>query len=761
MPQDSNQDLEVLLHSNSKQIRQLEESSSDEDIDGNSPPQKGLNIRPLLRIVRRRILLIIGISTLTTAAAFYSNQKSPLIYAGSFQLLVEPVTSEAKTTDPSAITGTPVKVSSGRGDELDYSTVFTILTSSEMLSSIVEKVKVDRPNFKVGDLRSGLTVERLISKQFGGKTKIVTVSYQGLNPKLVQSVLEKTAQRYLSYSLDERKSYIDQGIDFIEEQLPRLRQQVNALQSQLQKIQQQYNLIDPTKEGTELFSQVRQMNSDQLTAQRELQEQKTLYLNLEKQLRLTPDEALSASALSENPNYQKLVTQIKDIESQIATESARFLPDSPQIQALQEKRQNLQNLLDGEIQGILGNNSTITAGNPEVLAFQNGTRKELIKQMVDTANKISLLEFRSQSLARTKNNFERQAQQFPAVASQYNTIQRQLEITTKTLDQLLTQRETLKVQAAQNKVPWQIVSKPTIPRDADGKAIPSPNSSKKLTIGVAAGVILGLVAAIFYEKMRNIFYTTEDIEDTTKWSVLGKIPQDKRHKLLPNLPIFSKEVTATEDSDDSPFLNAFDSLYTNIRFTFFNSPIRSLVVCSAAPGDGKSKIALHLAKTAAATGKTVLLVDTNLRSALRSNATLSPSFYTELNLPNLKGLSDLLEKTLEPKDLIEQLPTTENLFILNSGQPLPNSPKRLASAHMQHLMDKFHARFDLVIYDSPNLLDYTDASFLAANTDGLLMVVTVGRTKQSLVQKARARIEKYGLPLLGVVVNRLKTGDLE
>jgi Mrp family chromosome partitioning ATPase len=130
-------------------------------------------------------------------------------------------------------------------------------------------------------------------------------------------------------------------------------------------------------------------------------------------------------------------------------------------------------------------------------------------------------------------------------------------------------------------------------------------------------------------------------------------------------------------------------------------------------------------------------------------------------LPNVQGLRDLLEKTLEPKDLIEQLPLDENLFVLTSGQALANSPKRLASAHMQHLMEKLHARFDLVIYDTPNLLDYTDASFLAANTDGILMVVTMGRTKQSLVEKARARIEKYGLPILGVVVNRVQTGDVE
>ncbi len=750
MPQDSSQDLEVLL--NSKKIRPLEESPVEEDLEPTSPPQKGLNIRPLLRIIQRRILLIAGITSLTTAAAVYVNNKSPSVYAGSFQLLVEPVTSEEKLTDPSALTGTPVKVSNGKGDELDYSTVFTILTSSEMFKSIVEQVKVQQPDFGVGQLKNGLTVERLISKQFGGKTKIVTVSYQGLDPKVVQLVLDTTAKRYLNYSLDERKTYIGQGIRFIEEQRPELENRVKALQSQLQKIQQQYNLIDPTKEGTELFAQVRQINSDQLATQRELQEQKTLYLNLQQKLSLTPNEAIAASSLSDNPNYQNLQTQIQDIESQLAKESARFLPDSPQIKTLEEKLDNLQSLTDGKRQEILGQNLTKTTINSEVLAFQNSTRQQLIGQLIETENKIKVLELRTQSLAKTTNNFERQAQQFPAVANQYNSIQRQLEITTKTLDQLLSQRETLRVQAAQNNIPWEIVAKPTIPRDGENNPIPLPTSSKKLIAGVAGGVILGLVLAILYEKVRNIFYATEDIEETTKWQILGKIPREKRSKSLSNSILFYKSITAKEDNYESPFLKSFESLYTNIRFSFFNSPIRSLVVCSAAPGDGKSTVAFHLAQTAAATGKTVLLVDNNLRS---------PSLHTRLDLPNVQGVRDLLEKTLEPKDLIEQLPLDENLFVLTSGQSLPNSPKRLASAHMQHLMEKLHARFDLVIYDTPNLLDYTDASFLAANTDGILMVVTMGQTKQSLVQKARARIEKYGLPILGVVVNRVQTGDIE
>ncbi|MBE9125765.1 MULTISPECIES: GumC family protein [unclassified Coleofasciculus] len=759
MTPDTEQDSKFLL--NSKPSAQLQEFPVEEEVEPSAPPQKGLNLRPYLRTAKRRAWLIAGFTAITTAAALYSSSKALPIYGGNFQLLVEPATSEQRMADPLALTRSRGGVPDAGAFELDYSTVFTILTSSRMLSSIVDQIQAEYPQFNVGQLRSGLQVERLKSTQFGpgrdAETKIVQISYQGLDPELVELVLEQTAKRYLKYSLEERKTNIGQAVEFIEEQLPSLQERVKTLRAQQQKLQQQYNLIDPTSQGSELFAQVRQLANEQIAVQRELQEQKTLYTHLQEQLRLNPDDALAASALSQNPGYQQLLAQLKEVESQIAVESARFQPDSPQIQSLQEKRQNLQNLLDREIQQIVGQNSTNTASNPQVLAFQDSTRQGLIGQLVETANQIQVLEVRNQALLQTKNTFEQQAQKFPAIISEYTQLQGELDLATQTLNQLLSQRETLRVEAAQTTVPWELVSEPQIVRDGSGNPLPQvAESKKKLIMAVAAGLVLGMGTAVFYEKLRNIFYSVEDIEDATRLPLLGTIPQERsiepssKFRLLsPTFSSLAESGEEIEGSEQSSFLfwEAFDSLYTNIRFISCDRPVRSIAVCSATPGDGKSVVALHLAQTAAATGQRVLLVDANLRS---------PKLHRRLDTPNFKGLSDLLDTQLEPKDLIEQLPLADNLFVLTSGQPLPKSTKRLASDRMDYLKEKFQRLFDLVIYDTPNLLDYPDASFLAANTDGILLVVTVGDTKQSSVMKAIDRLNNFGLPLLGLIVNRVK-----
>ncbi|NET56383.1 MAG: polysaccharide biosynthesis tyrosine autokinase [Symploca sp. SIO2E6] len=726
----------------------------EEEVEFSAPPQKGLNFRPILRTVQRKILLIIGITALTTAAGAFLNSKSESTYQGSFQMLVEPVTSEQRRTDPNAIITGDVK--DAKGSELDYSTIFEILTGGGTLTEIVEAINVEYPDsgFSPGQLRAGLTVERVKSAQFKGDTKIIQISYQDLDGELVESVLKKTRDKYLKYSLEERKSRIDQGVKFIDEQIPSLQGRVDSLQARLQKLQKQYNLIDPASQGGELFTKVREIETEQLVTSRELEELKALEENLQNQLNLTPNEAIAASALSEDPSYQKLLTDLKTVEIEIATESTRFQPDSPQIQALEEKRQNFQNLITQEILRILGQNTAGAVDNPQVLAYQNPTRLELIKKLVETTNQIEVLETRNQAITKNKNEVELQAAQFPAVAGEYNGIQRQLDVTTKTLDQLLTQRETLRVEAAQNTVPWEIIAEPRVARGPDGKPIAQDGDNKLILAGVAGGLMAGVVLAILWEKLRNIFYSTEDIEDTTKLPLLGKIPREQSLKRAKKATRFGRAMAATHNSypASSLFLEAFESLYANIRFRFSEQPVRSLVIGSAGAGDGKSVTALNLAKTAAAMGQQVLLVDANFRS--------TAGLHIELGLPNSEGLSELLENKLTANELLERSLLAENLFVLTSGQPLPDSSKRLASPQMRHLMEKFHARFDLVIYDTPNLIDYTDANFLAANTDGILIVAAVRKTKSSLVQKSLEQLNTFGLLILGVVANQVKSSSL-
>lgn len=740
------------LLSISKRGRQLQELPSVDKDEFSAPPQRGLDLRPILRTVRRKALLVIGIAGIVTAGAVYATKGAKPIYEGDFRLLVEPVNIEAKITDPSSIT----RAQGGAlpAQDLDYATQLEILRGPKILSDIAEQVKTRYPDFSVGELQAGLVVKRYESGKAGAgdPTKMVQVTYQGLDPDKVQFVLEAAANKYLRYSLEERRTRFGEGVKFIEEQLPALQKRVDELQSQRQRLQQQYKITDPQAQGQELFTQIRTLATQQREAESQLQEQKMLYANLQKQLALTPDEAIAASALSEDPNYRALQTRLQEIDNQLAIESGRFSDASPTIQSLQAKRQNLLALQSQETSRILGQGKVSSTSNPQVQAFQNSVRLGLINQMVNAANQIQQLEVRNLSIAQARNTYERQAQQFPTIARQYTELQQQLDIATKTRDQLLSQRETLRVEVAQKQVPWELVSKPQVARDEDGKAIPVPSKAKNLQLaGVVLGLALGVVAAILVEKLRNIFYSPVEIKEGSQLPLLGEIPPYKSTEQLLPSSAFAGSLEGTEGIQKfaSPFQDAFDSLYANIRFLYPDPPVRSLAICSAAPGDGKSTVALHLALSAASMGQRVLLVDANLRQ---------PQLHTRLDLPNHKGLSDLLAKKLAPNELIQRSPLADNLFVLTAGQPLPNSTKLLGSAQMQYLMEEFQATFDLVIYDTSHLLDSMDANFLAAHTDGLLIVVGVRKTNRSVVKQVLEQLNAFRLPSLGVVANHVRKG---
>lgn len=722
----------------SYQTRQgVPDPASDGEFDDSATPKKGLNLRPYLRTIKRRSIIIASVTFAVGVLGFIVGDPGPPIYAGGFRVLVEPVSTEAKLTDPTVVARGGPQTNA----ELDYATQLEILKSPKILSEISEQVKTKFPDFNPGTLRSSLEVKRVDEN---GQTKILQVAYQGYNPDLVQHVLEVVASKYLKYSLEERKSRLGEGVKFIEDQLPNLQARVSGLQQQLRQLQRQYQMIDPAAQGGNLLARLNETTVQQQDTQRQLIEQQTLYNTLTSQLQFSPQEAVVAAAISQNPTYQGIITKIAAVDAQIAVDSTRFQPDSPNIQALQEQKQTLLALLQSEARAIAGESLVGVLSNPQVTAYQDGVRLGLIQQLVTATTQIQLLEARNQDIAKTKQELEARLREFPEIAGRYTEIQRQLEIATRTLDQLLVQRETLRVEAAQSQVPWELISKPGIPRDVNGNPVAEPPDRKKQMMGVVAGLMLGVGAAILWEMYRDIFYSVEDLEDGLQFPLLGSIPF-YQHLLSSSEPVdLSKANDDLEEaSNTANFLNAFDLLYGNLKLLFFNPP-RSVAICSASSGDGKSTVALHLAQAAASMGQRVLLVDANMRL---------PDIHDRLNISNARGLSDFLVDQVEPNYLIQQSPVAENLYVMPSGRAIPGSAKLLASAQMQTLRKRLEEQFDLIIYDTPDLLGPLDANFLATYTDGILMVVAVRETKRSAVNKVIKQLEKYHLPILGTIAN--------
>jgi polysaccharide biosynthesis transport protein len=196
----------------------------------------------------------------------------------------------------------------------------------------------------------------------------------------------------------------------------------------------------------------------------------------------------------------------------------------------------------------------------------------------------------------------------------------------------------------------------------------------------------------------------------------------------------------------SSFVEAFRILYTNLQTRNLDQPIRSIIVSSAAPGDGKTTIAVQLAQTIAALGKRVLLVDADLRR---------PAVHNQLQLQNHQGLFEVVTANLPLREALQHPAHLPLCQVLPAGR-FPNDPTQIiASPSMQACMESFLQIADLVIYDAPPLGGLADASILAPHVDGILFVVGLGKTNQTVLNETLENLKIAQVPILGIVCNSL------
>jgi capsular exopolysaccharide synthesis family protein len=203
------------------------------------------------------------------------------------------------------------------------------------------------------------------------------------------------------------------------------------------------------------------------------------------------------------------------------------------------------------------------------------------------------------------------------------------------------------------------------------------------------------------------------------------------------------------NNSKSPITEKYRLIRNNLQFSSIDKDIKSIVVTSPEPSDGKSTTSANLAIVLAQQEKRVLLVDADLRK---------PSVHYMFNVSNSEGLTSVLTKKISLNHAIE-ITNIPNLAILTSGQIPPNPYQLLDSEAMKSLIKVLSTEFDYVIYDTPPILAVTDAQIVANKCDGVVMVVASGKTRKEVALKSKAILENSNAPLLGVVVNGVESNN--
>lgn len=715
--------------------------------------EQGLNPTKLLGMVRRKFW-VVGIAAIATSAfmGFQASRQIPM-YQGSFSLLVEPIVQRRQISSRLADDKNTETVK-----EFDYSSQIQVLISPKTLKSILENVNKRYSGVSYDELVGKLKVSQL------GETKIIEVSYSGVDPTKVKFILDKLSEGYLSYSLQDQKATLQQGILFVNRQLPGLQTRVKSLQQQIESLRKQYNFVDPDTYAQDLSVQLSAVEQQRQA----LQDQRVA---LQIQYAALQQQAGASAALEDSTFYQDFLHQFQALDRQIAIESARYGENNPTIQLLRQQQDNLRPLLIQEAERSLNN------------------------QIAKVFNNIQILNSREQALIQVERRLGQRFKQMPDVSRQFVDLQRELKTATDSLSRFQTTRESLQIQSAQNEVPWQLIAPPT---DPESKL--ASNIYKSLMIGGLGGLVFGVVIVFLLEKLENAFYSVADLKKRTKLPILGVIPyrpdlehagsevhivdlrslhSGGRYTIQENGATLKERMKAllergvpdesvsfpgiSEPTDHSinnepdaySFLESFRSLHANIVRLGDNQRVSSVVISSAMPVEGRTTIAIHLAQAAAAMGNRVLLVDAHLR---RGGVPL----HTFLGLPDKVGLSDFLTETASLNQVVQRLAWESSLFVVAAGSSPPDPTRLLCSPRMKAFMQRVEKTFDLVIYDTLPLMGLADVSLLAAQTSGVVLVAGFGKRNgaEALTQTIE-RLRGARIPILGVVANGVKNYSVD
>lgn len=279
-----------------------------------------------------------------------------------------------------------------------------------------------------------------------------------------------------------------------------------------------------------------------------------------------------------------------------------------------------------------------------------------------------------------------------------------------------------------------------------------PNTNLNIMIGLLLGVVLGGAYAFFREFWDSTVKTVETLE-RKGLTVLGIIPdmqQDKIKKIAwkQNTPSkggtdFRRRLITYEDPK-SPISESYRSLRTNVHYSTADKDLKSLLISSPQPGEGKSTTTANLAIAFAQLRRKTLLIDADLRKPVQHNV---------FGLERGPGLSEYLIGEVEGFGEIIQPTKIENLFLLTAGGLPPNPSELLGSNRMSKLVDQLESEWDMVLLDSPPIVAVTDASSISGEIDALGLVVKAGQTERAAVDRALDTISNVKAPLVGVIMN--------
>lgn len=270
-----------------------------------------------------------------------------------------------------------------------------------------------------------------------------------------------------------------------------------------------------------------------------------------------------------------------------------------------------------------------------------------------------------------------------------------------------------------------------------------PKRMKNFLLVTVMGLLTGCALAIFIDYLDNTVKTQDDVEKHVRLPYLGYVPFVKKEQASDKKPTDKVYIIVNPGEPKSSLMEALRNIRTSIIFSAPPDSLKSILVTSALPQEGKSTIVINLAIAFAADGTRTLLVDGDMRR---------PSLHKAAGLKNSLGLSNYLTSKISLDDVLQDT-NFKNLNAISCG-PIPPNPSELFNSYrMKELLNEAKARFDRILFDGAPIFGISDSVILAKTLDGVIQVIRFGKVTWDIVNKSKQRLQSLGVKITGVIIN--------
>ena len=674
------------------------------------PPQDlgdadAIELRALGGVFRKRWKLLFGAATISAIIAFLLVSLMPPTYKAQAKLILDPRKAQI-ITDGEVVADLDPSLQIMNGE-------IAILQSNLLLGDVVRTlgpgrlVEID-PNAGKIDVPTATRIEGLIAvirkdlKVFGeGDSYVIVVEYSAEDRLLAMDMTNAVVNRYLALQVDGRQETIGQATIWLEDRLRSLEMEVAAKEERIATMRTE-SLLENGGALENAAQQVTTLNNNMLIASAER-------LTAEAQVQLL-DRLLEESNVEEalavvsSAAIDSLRNQAFELRQQDAFWAETVGPEHPRRAPILADLQRI----DREIAVEVFNVRELRRSEAEVARFRELSLQESIVQMEERVLQISRGEIGLRQLERE------------AAASR------------QTYEALLARLTETRTQQRLQEADAKLIEEATLPG--------APSAPKPKMMALLAGSVAFALAAISVflgEMTATTFRTTREVQKETGLPVITTLPLGKWNSLKGAIKYLRK-------NPYSVYAESLRQLRTNILMRDETQISESLMILSSAPGEGKTMTTVALAEMAAKIGRSVIVVDCDLR-----RSTMNRAFGWRMDY----DIADFIEGTCSLDEAIHS-PTELPFDVLCGAGPRPDVAEELSTLWLKPMVEELKSIYDFVIIDGPALLAVADAIIIARAADTRLYLIEHDKTERSAVRDGLSMLYEMSMGIDGVILNK-------